>query len=192
MVTYAPYFISTVVVVSMIMIFLDPSVGIVNNAIGLFGGETVRFMERPDMFRSIFVVSNIWQGAGWSTIIYLAALSGVSTELHEAAIADGASKVKRIWHIDLPGIIPTIVIMLILRSGQILNIGFERVLLMQNPLNLPVSNIIATHVYEMGVAGILPLPDYATAIGLFNSVINFVILFGVNIIAKRVSETSLW
>lgn len=190
MVTYAPYFISTVVMVAMIMLFLDPKVGIINQIIVALGGEAIAFMEKPEYYQTIYVLSNIWQGAGWSSIIYLAALSGISSELHEAAIVDGASKWRRIWHIDLPGILPTVVIMLIMRSGQILNVGFEKVFLMQNALNLPVSNIISTYVYEMGIRN--TQYDFATAVGLFNSLVNLILLVTVNQVSKKVSEVSLW
>ncbi len=190
MVTYAPHFISTVVMVSMITLFLDPQVGIINKIIAALGAEPISFMSSTKWYKTVYVFSGIWQGCGWSSIIYFASLSSVSPDLHEAAIVDGASRLDRIWHVDIPCILPTIVIMLILRSGQILNIGFEKSYLMQNSLNLPVSNVISTYVYQTGLRQ--SRYDYSTAVGLFNSVVNIILLLTVNKISKAVGETSLW
>ena len=190
MVTYAPHFISTVVMVSMITLFLDPQVGIINKIIAALGAEPISFMSSTKWYKTVYVFSGIWQGCGWSSIIYFASLSSVSPDLHEAAIVDGASRLDRIWHVDIPCILPTIVIMLILRSGQILNIGFEKSYLMQNSLNLPVSNVISTYVYQTGLRQ--SRYDYSTAVGLFNSVVNIILLLTVNKISKAVGEPSLW
>jgi putative aldouronate transport system permease protein len=127
---------------------------------------------------------------GWNSIIYTAALAGIDPELHEAAIVDGASRMKRIWHIDLPGIMPTVVILLILNVGSIMNVGFEKVFLLQNNLNMPSSDVISTYVYRMGILG--AQYSFSTAVGLFNSVINFVLLIIVNTISRRVNDVSLW
>jgi ABC-type polysaccharide transport system permease subunit len=190
MVTYAPYFISTVVVVSMTILVLSPRLGIVNEGLGLFGVPAVDFLGNPDYFRHIYVWSDVWQTTGYSAVIYLAALSGIDPALHESAKIDGASRLQRIRHLDLPGIMPTAVIILVLAVGNIMAIGFEKAFLLQNPLNLSKSEIIATYVYKTGLLN----ADFsmATAIGLFNSVINLVLLFGVNAIAKRITGNGLW
>jgi len=189
-VTYAPHFLSTVVVVGMMMIFLSPRYGMVNHAIQLFGGQPINFMTEPAWFKSLYVLSDVWQTMGWSSIIYLAALAGIDNQLHEAARVDGATRLQRIWHINIPGIMPTIVILLILNIGSIMGVGFEKVLLMQNNLNLESSDIIATYVYRSGIQN--AEYSFSAAIGLFNSVINFVLLVVVNQISRRISETSLW
>ena len=190
--TYAPYFISTVVMAGMIMRFLALHTGVVNSALEGLGLERISFMSSPELFQSVYVVSGIWQNAGWGTIIYLAALAGVDPQLHEAAIVDGASKLQRTRHIDVPGIVPVAIILLILETGRIMQVGFEKVYLLQTPLNLISSEVIQTYVYKIGLAS--PVPDYsfATAIGLFNSVINLALILVVNWIARRVSDTSLW
>lgn len=188
--TYAPHFISTVIMVSMLFIFLSPRTGMVNSLLAVLGAEPVYFMGTPGCFRHIYVWSGIWQGTGWGSIIYMAALAGVSPELHEAAIIDGATKIKRIWHIDLPTILPTTMILLIMNMGSIMSIGFEKVFLMQTDLTIGVSEIISTYVYKMGLVN--ARYDYSTAIGLFNNVINFILLVLVNKVAKRLSGTGLW
>ncbi|TCO35804.1 putative aldouronate transport system permease protein [Kribbella steppae] len=190
LVTYAPYFISTVVVVSMTILVLSPRLGFVNDAIGLFGVPAVDFLGNPDYFRHIYVWSDVWQTTGYSAVIYLAALAGIDPALHESAKIDGATRLKRIWHVDLPGIMPTAVIILVLGVGNIMSIGFERAFLLQNPLNLAQSEIIATYVYKTGLLN----ADFsmATAIGLFNSVINLFLLLGVNFAAKRITGNGLW
>lgn len=192
MVTYAPHFISVVVMVGIILQFLNPRYGMVNEVIKLFGGEGVDFMGNPNMFSSVYVWTGVWQNLGYGSIIYLAALAGVSPELHEAAIVDGASLVKRIIYIDLPGILPTAIILLIMRMGYILDAGFQKILLMQNPLNQRTSETIATYVYKVGLQSGRPDFSYATAIGLTKSVISLVIIVAVNKFAKSFSETSLW
>ncbi|HOJ08970.1 MAG TPA: ABC transporter permease subunit [Clostridiales bacterium] len=189
-VTYAPHFISTVVMVGMILAFLAPSNGIINGIIKALGGEPIPFMSKPSMFRSIYVWTGVWQSAGWSSIIYLAALSGIDTQLHEAAIVDGATRLQRIRHINIPGIMPTMVIILILNSGSIMNVGFEKVFLMQNSLNMETSDVISTYVYRMGLLN--AQYSFSSAVGFFNSVINFTLLIIVNNIAKKLNETSLW
>lgn len=189
-VTYAPHFLSTVVVVGMLFLFLNPNYGVINGAIQLFGGKPISFMTEPKWFKSIYVFSGVWQSMGWSSIIYLAALSGVDPELHDAAMVDGASQLQRIRHINLPAILPTIVTLLILNVGRVLSVGFEKVFLMQNSLNLESSDIIATHVYRTGLQG--AQYSYSAAVGLFNSVVNFIMLVTVNRLARKMNETSLW
>lgn len=189
-VTYLPHFISLVVVVGMLSSFMSVNNGFINTFIKALGGEPKYFMGLPQYFRHVYVWSGVWQEAGWGSIIYMAALTGISPELHEAAMIDGASKVRRIWHIDLPGIMPTMVIMLILRSGSIMSLGFEKAFLMQNDLNKSVSEIISTYTYKMGI--VETKYSYSAAIGLFNNVINFTLLTVVNYASKRLSETSLW
>ena len=189
-VTYAPHFISVVVIVGMLFLFLSPRNGLLNSFLGLFGIDPVFFMGSPEWFKTVYVFSGVWQNAGWSTIIYLAALTAVSPDLHEAAIMDGASKRQRVWHIDLPSIMPTIMILLILNIGSFLSVGFEKVYLMQNSLNLSSSEIIQTYVYKTGLLS--AQYSYSTAVGLFNSIINFILLISVNLLSKKMKQASLW
>jgi multiple sugar transport system permease protein/putative aldouronate transport system permease protein len=192
MVTYAPHFISTVVMVGIIFKMLSMRNGIINVAITGLGIEKINFLGSPGWFPHVFVWTGIWQNMGWGTIIYLAALSGIDPELHESAKVDGATIWQRIWHIDIPGILPTVIILLILRTGRMLQVGFEKVFLMQNDLNISRSEVIQTFVYKVGLASSNPNFSYAAAIGLFISVISFILLLIVNRISKKVSETSLW
>ncbi|ALS26507.1 sugar ABC transporter permease [Paenibacillus sp. 32O-W] len=189
-VTYAPHFLSTVVLVGMLFIFLDPQSGFINMLIRMFGGEPVSFLTEPAWFKTLYVFSGVWQQMGWSSIIYLAALTGIDPQLHEAAKVDGASRLKRIWHINLPGIMPTIIILLIMNVGSVMAVGFEKVFLMQNDLNRESSDVIATYVYRSGIVG--AQYSFSAAIGLFNSVVNFILLVTVNFIARKVGQTSLW
>lgn len=189
-VTYAPHFISVVVIVGMLHIFLSPHNGIVNEAVKWFGGEPIFFMGAAEWFKTIFVFSGVWQNVGWSAIIYLAALTSVDPSLHEAAVMDGATKLQRIRYIDLPSIMPTIVILLILNFGSFMSVGYEKVLLMQNNLNVESSEIIQTYVYKVGL--INAEYGYSTAIGLFNSIVNFILLITVNYLASRAKQSSLW
>jgi len=192
MTTYAPYFISVVVLVGMVMQFLSPKFGVVNNVIKSLGGEEVLFMGTPRYFSSIYVWSGIWQGMGWSAVIYIAALSAIDPTLHEAAIVDGATRYKRVIHIDIPGLVPTIIILLILSAGHIMNVGFEKVFLMQNDMNLEFSEVISTYVYKVSLAAGMPDFSYGAAIGLFNSVINLSLILGVNYFAKKYSGGGLF
>ena len=192
MVTYAPFFISTVVLVGMILQILNSQYGVANIMIMKLGGKRIDFLGNPRLFYSIFVWSGIWQTFGYSSIIYMATLAGVDPELHEAAIVDGAIIPQRILHIDLPGIMPTAIILLILATGRIMEVGFEKALLMQNPLNLRVAEVIDTYVYKIGLTGAIPQFSYASAIGLFKSAVGLVLLVTVNKISQRVSESSLW
>ena len=187
---YAPHFISTVVMVGMIFLFTSPSSGLINKIIEAFGGKAVHFTAEPGWFVPMYVISEIWQSTGWGSILYLAALAGVSPELHEAALVDGANKFQRVWHIDIPGILPTIVIMMILNAGKIMNVGFEKAYLMQTSLNIKASEIIATYVYKRGV--LKSQVGLATAVGLFDSVVNMILVVSVNGISRRVTDSSLF
>ena len=190
MVTYAPHFISTVVLVSMVTLFFARGNGVINNIRVLMGMERISFMESPTAFKHLYVWSGKWQNTGWNTIIYMSALAGVSIELIEAAKIDGANRIQVIMHINIPTILPTVIIMLILNCGHLLSVGFEKVYIMQNPLNLEASQIISTYVYEMGLQG--AQYSYSAAIGLFNTAVNILFVMIVNAISKRVSEVGLW
>lgn len=187
---YAPFFISTVVLSGMILVFLSPT-GIINQAIVHLGGQhPILFMSKPDYFKAIYIISDVWQGTGFGAIIYLAALAGVNPEIHEAAIVDGATKWQRILHVDVPSIMPTAVILLILAVGNVMNVGFEKAYLLQTPTNLPASEIISTYVYKVGLKQ--SQYSFSAAVGLFNSVINLILLLTVNKAAKKLANTSLF
>lgn len=188
-VTYAPNFISVVVLVGMINLFLSSS-GFLTGLFEMLGAKDSLYLVRPEYFRTIYIASGIWQSMGFNSIIFLAALTGVNPELHESAMIDGAGIVKRIWHIDIPAILPTIVIMLIMAIGNILSIGYEKVYLLQNGMNLEVSEIISTYVFKTGIRS--AQYSFATAVGLFNSVINLILLVAANFIAKKTTEISLF
>nr|WP_325175884.1 ABC transporter permease subunit [Paenibacillus profundus] len=192
MVSYAPHFISTVVLVGLLLQFMDPRTGMINQLFGLFGIDPVHFMGEMKYFKSIYVWSGIWQHIGFSCIIYLAALSTVDPALHEAAVLDGAGRTKRIWHIDMPAILPIAMILLILNTGQLLETGFEKIYLMQNPLNLKTSEVIDTYVYKIGLLSQAMNFSYATAIGLFKSAISLVLIVTVNYTARKTGQESLW
>ncbi len=189
-VTYAPHFLSIIVLVGLIKSFTNSDYGIVNLLIRSFGGEGSNWLQKADLFRPLYIGSGIWQNAGWDSIIYIAALAGIDPQLHESAMMDGANRWQRIWHINFPGILPTIVILLILNSGHIMSVGFEKVFLMQNDLNLSMSDVISTYSYRIGIES--AQYELATSIGLFNSVVNCALLIGVNWVAGRLGETSLW
>ncbi len=190
MATFAPYFISTVVMVSMIMIAFNPRIGFINGLITFFGFESVNFLGNASYFWSIFVWTDVWQQTGYASIIYLAALAGVHPELYEAAKVDGASRIQRMINIDIPGLLPAAIIILILNMGNFMQIGFEKIFLLQNPLNMNAAEVIPTYVYKVGLLN--ANFSFGGAIGLFNSVINLVLLVTVNAIARKVSSTSLW
>jgi putative aldouronate transport system permease protein len=192
LVSYAPYFISVVVMVGLILQFLNPRYGMVNLILNWFGVESINFIGKADWFTSIYVWSGVWQTVGFSCIIYLAVLASIDPALHEAAVIDGANKIQRIRHIDIPGIMPIAIILLILNTGQVMELGFEKAYLMQNPLNLRTSEIIDTYVYKVGLASQAVNFSYATAIGLFKSVISFALLLIVNYSAKKTGQESLW
>ncbi|MBW4080982.1 sugar ABC transporter permease [Paenibacillus sp. S150] len=190
MVTYAPYFISTVVMVSILIVSLNPNFGVVNHLLNLLGFQSVNFMGIPKLFKSLYVFSDTWQLTGYSAIIYIAALAGINPDLYEAAKVDGATRWRKIWHIDLPGIMPITVVLLILNVGNMMKIGFEKIFLMQNPLNVMTSEVISTYVYKVGLIG--ANFSFSAAVGLFNSIINLILLLLVNYMARRLAKTSLW
>lgn len=188
-VTYLPHFISLVVVTGIIKDFTQ-STGLINDIIVMFGGKRSSLIQNPALYRTIYIVSDIWQGIGWNSIIYLSALSGVDQQLYEAASIDGAGRWKQLIHVTLPGIAPTIVIMLIMRMGQLLGTGYEKTILLYNEATYETADVIASYIYRVGI--LERNWSYSTAIGLFNSVINLALLIVTNKISKRVSETSLW
>lgn len=190
MTTYAPYFISTVVIIGMINILLAPDTGIINVILTSLGRQSVFFMGKPEYFRHIYVWSDVWQTLGWSSVIYIAALSSVDPTYYEAAIVDGATLFQRIKYIDLPSIMPTAIILLILAVGQTLSIGFEKVYLMQNSSNINVSQIISTYVYQIGI--LKSNFELGTAIDLFNGIVNCILLISVNKISKKYTDASLF
>jgi putative aldouronate transport system permease protein len=189
-VTYIPHFISLIVIVGMLQIFLDPKSGIVNLLINALGGQSIAFLTVGAWFKPLFIGSNIWQNMGFQSIIYIAALSSISPQLYEAAKIDGASRLQRIIHVSIPGILPTVIILLILEVGQFMNVGFEKILLMQNDLNMTSSDVISTFVYRNGIQK--GDYSYSSAIGLFNSLFNFSLLLLVNRYARKKTDTSLW
>ncbi|MDR0636232.1 MAG: ABC transporter permease subunit [Treponema sp.] len=187
---YIPHFISTVVMAGMLYLFLSPTNGIFNKFIEMFGGAPIYFMAEPSWFRTLFIGSDIWQHAGWSTILYIATLTGIDPELYEAATVDGANKRQKIWHIDLPHLIPIAVMMLILSCGSLLVSNTDKALLMKTAANSARSDIIGVYVYEMGLGR--AQFSYTAAIGLFTNVINFITIMAVNFISKKLGETSLF
>jgi putative aldouronate transport system permease protein len=189
-VTYVPHFLSVVVIVGMLSTFSNARYGIFNQIITLFGGEPTYLLARKELFKTLYVFTNTWQNTGWRAIIYMAALAGINPNLYEAAVVDGASRFRQIIHISLPGILPTIIILLILRIGRILTLEFHKILLMQNPLNMATSDVISTFVYRVGI--LEGNYSFSTAVGLFNAVLNLLLLLLANRFAKRMSETSLW
>jgi putative aldouronate transport system permease protein len=188
-VTYMPHFISMVVICGMILDFLGRD-GVVNNLLNLAGIPTISFMTEPAWFRPVYVGTNVWQEVGWGSIIYLAALTAIDPQLYEAATMDGANRFRRLLAITLPGIAPTVIIMLILRMGRMMTVGFEKVLLLYNPSTYETGDVISTFVYRKGI--LETSYSYSAAVGLFNSAINFLLLVSMNALCRRVSEASLW
>ena len=190
MVSYAPHFISTVVICGMITMFTKVDTGVFNIVLRALGFEAIDFLAKPHMFKHIYVWSAVWQNMGWSAIIYISALAGVDYEMHEAAIIDGASKVQRIRFIDIPSIVPTIVMLLILRCGSLMNVGLEKAFLLQNDLNRSASNIISVYVYNVGLVD--RDYGYSAAVGLFNTMINLILVVSANQFSKKVFKESLF
>ena len=190
LVTYMPYFISTVLVVSILTQMLSLS-GAVNKLIEAMGGTPIQFLSKPEWFKTLYVFSELWQKTGYNAVVYIAALAAISPELHEAAIVDGANIWQRILHVDIPGIMPTMITLTILACGRILTLGYEKVLLMQNLQNMRASDVISTYVYRIGIAEGMQF-SYSTAIGLFQSVVSLMMLTLVNGISRKVSDSSLW
>lgn len=189
-VTYAPYFVSLVVLVSIMQAFFAYDTGIVNTILEKIGLSRYLFMGKPEAFRHLYVWSGVWQTFGWNSIIYIATLAGVDPALHESAKIDGASILKRIRYIDLPALAPTIVTLFIMNTGKITSLGFDKAYLMQNTLNTDTSEIIATYVYKMGLLN--SQYSYSTAVDLFNTAINLILVFTVNAVSKKVNDTSIW
>ena len=189
-VSYAPHFISTVVLVGMLSMFFSTTTGFVNTAIAALGFNKIHFFGEPQYFRHLYVWSGVWQNMGWSAVIYIATLSGVDPQQHEAARIDGATILQRMWHIDLPALAPTIVILLIMQAGSIMSVGYEKVYLMQNSTNITTSEVISTYTYKIGLEN--AQFSYSAAIGLFNNVINFIMLVVVNTLTKKLSGMALW
>ena len=189
-VLYAPHFLSTVVLVGMMMVMFSKSSGVINTILEALGLERYYFFGEPEAFRHLFVWSSVWQNMGWNSIIYIAALSGIDSTLHEAAEIDGANRIQRIIHINIPCILPTVIIMLIMAVGNIASVGYEKAFLMQNDLNISVSEIISTYVYKRGI--VYSNYSFSAAVGLFNNVINVSMIVIANAISRKVSETSLF
>lgn len=189
-ISYLPHFISTVIIVGMLFRFISVDGGVVNEAIRFLGFRKINFQVQPQWFRPMYIVTSLWQGVGWGSILYLAAISSINPELYEAAFVEGANRFHRILYVTLPGMAPTIIILLILNIRTIVNIGTEKVLLMYNPAVYETADVIATYIYRKGILG--TNQSYAAAIGLFNSIIALILVVVVNRIARRVSETSLW
>lgn len=185
LILYAPNFISVVVIVGMLFLFLSAN-GPINAIVQKLTGNPIMFMSSPDYFRTIYILSGIWQGIGWSSILYTATLAGVSTDLYEAANIDGANLIQKIWHIDLPAMRPIMVISFILSAGNIMNVGYEKAYLMQTSMNIPTSEIISTYVYKVGLQS--GNYAYSAAVGLFNMIINVILLLIVNNITKRLND----
>jgi putative aldouronate transport system permease protein len=192
MASYAPNFISTVVVVGIVIQFLDLRRGPLNLLLQALGVSPMNFLGSPEWFPSIYVWSGVWQYTGFNAIIYLAALSNVDPALHEAAVVDGANRLQRIWHVDLQAILPTAMTLLILNMGQLMNVGFEKTFLLQNSLNQTTAEVISTYVYKVGLAAGIASYSYGAAIGLFNSLVGLVLIVIANQISKKLTETGLW
>ncbi|MDR2398136.1 MAG: ABC transporter permease subunit [Spirochaetaceae bacterium] len=188
-ITYLPHFISIIVIAGMITDF-SMSTGLFNDIIEFFGGKRFPLLQTPSLYRTIYVASDVWQGVGWGTIIYLSALSGIDPQLYEAAMIDGAGRFKQLIHVTLPSITPTIVILLILRIGHLLGVGYEKTILLYNPATYETADIISTYVYRVGL--LEQNWSYSTAIGIFNSAVNFSLLLLANKMSRKLSETSLW
>ena len=189
-ITYMPNFLSVVVIVSMLSLFSNRDYGLFNKITGLFGAAPVDFMSKPNYFQPLYVLSNVWQYMGFNAIIYIAALASVDQELYEAASIDGASRMQKIIHISIPCIMSTIIVLFIMRIGNLMSVGFEKVYLMQNSVTLSASEVISTFIYKNGIQK--GQFSYSTAVGMFNSVINFILLISANFISKKTTKTGLW
>ena len=189
-ITYVPYFISSVIVAGMVTTFLSPSSGLINNIIELFGGERKYFLTQPQYFRGIFTITNIWKSVGFGSIVYLAALTSIDVSMYEAAVLDGAGKWKQVIHITLPSILPTIIMMLIMKIGNILNVGYEMIILLYQPATYETADVINTYVYRVGL--VEAQYSLAAAVGLFNGLVGMILVCGANYFSKRLTEYSLW
>lgn len=188
--SYLPHFLSTAIVAGMIMEILSPSSGVINMIIKSLGGKTINFLSEPGWFRTIYVSSGIWQGMGWGAILYLAALSNINMELYESAKIDGANRWKQTLHITIPGILPTVVTLLILNIGGLLGVGFEKIMLLYNPLTYSTADVISTYLYRLGLQS--SNFSYATAIGLFEAIIGLILAYSANLVSRKLTENSLW
>lgn len=188
-ITYIPYFISLIVICGLIKNFTIDT-GAINDLIAIFGGKRVTMLQRPELFRIIYIISDIWQNVGWGTIIYLAALANIDIQQYEAAVIDGAKRLKQLWHVTLPGLMPTIIILLILQIGNVFSIGAEKILLLYNPSIYETSDIISTFIFRKGLVELNY--SFSSAVGLFNTVINFILLICANELSKKFNESSLW
>jgi len=189
-ISYLPHFISVVVVVGMMFNFLSPTSGIINNFIKSMGKEPISFLNDASKFRTLYISSGIWQSFGWDSIVYLASISSIDAQLYEASRIDGCNRLQQIAYVTIPGIMPTIIILLILRMGSLLSVGYEKIILMYNPATYQVADVISTYVYRRGIIG--AEYSFAAAVGLFNSAVNFIFLFIVNRISKKIADISLW
>ncbi|RRD93619.1 sugar ABC transporter permease [Clostridiales bacterium COT073_COT-073] len=188
--TYLPHFISIVVIAGIVVNFLSPSNGLINIMIEKLGGQKINFLVKPEYFRTIFISMNIWKEAGFNAIVYLAALSGIDPNLYEAAYVDGANKFKRILHVTIPGIMPTIIVLLVLKIGSMLSVGYEAIILLYQPATFETADVISTYVYRMGLEN--SRYDYAAAVGLFNAIVSVILVIFANKVSKKFSGTSLW
>ena len=189
-ISYAPHFISTVVLCGMLTLFLSPSSGVINRFITMLGGEHINFLQEPSMFKWVYVLSGVWQEMGWGSIIYIAAITNIDQGLYDAATIDGAGRWRKMWHITLPGIRETIAIVYIMKIGQMMSLGFEKIILLYNGMTYETADVISTYIYRMGLMQMNY--SYSSAVGLFNSVINLVLLVVANKVSKRLFETSMW
>lgn len=187
--TFLPYFISTVVICGITVNMLAPN-GLVNNVIDFFGFDRIYFMTKPEWFRAIYIITGIWSSCGYSAIVFMAALAGIDPCLYEACVVDGGGKFRQIWHVTLPGILPTVVTMLIIQVGGMFSIGYEKIILLYQPVTYETADVISTYMYRVGMSE--GKYDLATAVGLFNSIVSLVFVWGTNVISKRLTETSLW
>ena len=191
-VSYIPYFISTVIIVGMLKSFLSTDNGVINNMLVSLGFAKINFFSEPGWFRTLYIGSEIWQGVGYGSILYLAAITGIDQELYEAARIDGANRLKSIWHITIPCLIPTISILFIMRVGSIISVGFEKVYLMYSSATYETADVISTYVYRMGMMGTAPNISYASAVGIMNSVVSLFLVWGANAFSRHFLEESLW
>ena len=189
-INYFPHFISVVIICGLLKKYLAVSDGLVSEIIAALGAERINFLQEPGWFRTIYIASGIWQGMGWSSIIYYATLTSVDTSLYEAAEIDGANRFRKMLNISIPALVPTIVTLLLMQLGNVMNVGFEKVLLIQNPSTYSTSDILSTYVYRMGIGQ--AKYSFASAVGLFNNLVGLVVLLFFNAVAKKFSDTSLW
>ena len=190
--TYLPHFISAVVITGMVTSFLAPENGLINLIIEIFGGEKVYFLSKPEYFRTIYVLMNIWQGVGYGSIVYIAAIAGIDQQLYEACVIDGGGRWKQMLHVTIPGILPTVVTMFIMQIGRVLNVNYEKIILLYQPATYETADVINSYVYRMGFESSVPNYSSSTAVGLFNSIIGFILVVVANKISNKVNGSGLW